>query len=240
MENKNYSSIVGSTAAPYLNSLAGQCGLATNYHAITHPSLPNYIALTSGDTQGITDDLGPSSHPLGAASIFGQLGSGWRALEESMPSNCLLSSSGQYAVRHNPATYFLPVRTACTAQDVPLAATPDLSARLTFITPNLCDDMHDCSVATGDAWLQGFVPKLLNSPQYQNGDTLLVITWDENGGAAGNQVPAILVAPTIPAGTQDATNYTHYSLLRTTEEMLGLDVLGNAASAPSMRAGFHL
>src|SRR5213079_1440463 len=111
-----FGEIIGSSAAPYLNKLASQCGLATAYKAISHPSLPNYIAMTSGSTQGITDDSGPSAHPLDVPSIFSQLGSDWRALEESMPSNCSLKNSGQYAVRHNPAAYYTNIRTACQTQ----------------------------------------------------------------------------------------------------------------------------
>jgi hypothetical protein len=239
MENKDYAQIMASAGGPYLNALAGRCGLATNYHAITHPSLPNYIAATSGGTQGVTDDAAPSSHPLTAPSIFEELGPSWRALEESMPTNCALTDSGRYAVRHNPAAYYTRIRAACAQQDVPLGA-PALDAAFTFITPNLCDDMHDCPVSTGDAWLQSFVPQLIATPQYQNGDTAIMITFDENDGSPTNHVSTIVVAPSVAPGTQDATPYTHYSLLRTTEEMLGVPALGAAASATSMRAGFRL
>jgi hypothetical protein len=240
MENKDYSQVVGAPGGPYVSSLAGRCGLATNYHAITHPSLPNYIAATSGGTQGVTDDASPSAHPLTAPSIFEQTGAGWRGLNESMPANCALNSSGPYAVRHNPAAYYTPARTACQQQNVPLTG-PAIDAAFTFITPNLCNDTHGCPVATGDAWLQQFVPQLISTPPYQAGDTLVVMTWDENDGSATNHIPTLmLAAPSVTPGTQDATAYTHYSLLRTTEEPLGLPALGSAASAPSMRAGFGL
>ena len=96
MENEAYGNIIGSSSAPYLNGLAASCGLATNYAAISHPSLPNYIALTSGGTQGIADDGEPSAHRLGVASIFSQLGGNWLALEESMPTRCDKMTSGQY------------------------------------------------------------------------------------------------------------------------------------------------
>lgn len=240
MENKSYGSIIGSGDAPYINSLAAKCGLATGYSAISHPSLPNYIAMTSGSTQGITDDADPSSHPLGAASIFSQLGPGWKALEESMPSNCAQTSSGTYAVRHNPAAYFTNIRTACTSQDIPLGSSPDISGRFTFVTPNLCNDMHDCSVATGDGWLSSFIPTILNSPTYAAGQTAVFVTWDEDDGSASNHVATIVVAPSVPSGTTSATSFSHYSLLRTTEEMLGQSLLGNASTATSMRSAFHL
>ena len=239
MENKAYSQIIGSPDAPYVNGLAAQCGLATDYHAITHPSLPNYIAATSGDPQGVTNNGPPSAHPLSAQSIFGQLGADWRSLQEAMPTNCALTNSGRYAVRHNPAAYYVPIRSACLQQDIPLTG-PAVDAAFTFVTPDLCNDTHDCPVATGDGWLQGFVPQVLASPQYQAGDTLLVITWDEDDGSASNHIATLMIAPSVVAGTRDATPYTHYSLLRTSEELLGLPLLGAAATAPSMRAGFHL
>jgi phosphatidylinositol-3-phosphatase len=242
MENKSYGEIIGSSSAPYLNKLAAQCGVASNFHAETHPSLPNYIAMTSGSTQGITDDNGPSSHPLGLPSIFSQLGSGgWRSLEESMPSNCYLSNSGSYAVRHNPAAYYTNVRTACGTYDVPLGTTPDISARFTFVTPNLCNDMHDCSVQTGDTWLSTFLPKIFGSSQYKAGNTVVFITWDEDDSSAGNHIATLVASPTTKPGTVSSTSFTHYSMLRTTEEMLGLTTfLGNAATAPSMRSAFNL
>jgi phosphatidylinositol-3-phosphatase len=236
-ENKGYDSIVGSPNAPYINSLAQQCGLATNFFAVAHPSLPNYIAMTSGSTQGITDDADPASHPLSVPSIFSQLGSDWKSLQESMPSNCSMTNSGDYAVRHNPPAYYTNVN--CADQDVPLGPTPDLSARFTYVTPNLCNDMHDCSVGTGDTWLAGFMPKVLASPEYQAGGTAVFITWDESGGGS-NHVATLVVSPYTTPGTEAATLYDHYSLLRTTEELLGLETLGNASTAPSMRGAFNL
>jgi hypothetical protein len=241
MENHSYSQVIGSSSAPYENALAGQCGLATNYYGITHPSLPNYIAMTSGDPQGVTDDSGPSSHPLNVPSIFSQLGSGgWRSLQESMTSNCDLSGSGQYAVRHNPAAYYTNIRTDCQSYDVPLGPTPDISARYTFITPNLCNDTHDCPVGTGDSWLQTFIPKLTSTAEYQAGSTAIFLTWDEDDFTNVNKVATIVIAPSTHPGTQSATRFDHYSLLRTTEEMLGLPYLGGAAGATSMRGAFNL
>jgi hypothetical protein len=239
MENHNYSRLIGASDAPYINQLASECGLATNYSAVSHPSLPNYLALTGGSTFGITDDKNPSGHPLGAASIFSQLGNNWRALDESMPSNCYGSDSGTYVAHHNPAAYYTSVAAACKSLDTPLGSTPDLSAAYTFITPNQCDNMHDCSVASGDSWLQGFVPKLIQSPQYQAGNTVIFLTWDE-GSSTNNQVVTEVIAPTVKPGLKVGTAFTHYSLLRTSEELLGLPLLGSAASANSMRAGFGL
>jgi hypothetical protein len=196
MENRSYSAVIGSADAPYLNKLARRCGLAAQYSAISHPSLPNYVAMTSGSTQGISDDEGPSAHPLAVPSIFSQLGRHWRALAESMPSNCALSDGSGYAVRHNPAVYYTNVRARCARQDTRLAARPNLSARFTFVTPNLCHDMHDCSTKAGDSWLAGFVPKILGSRDYRKGRTAVFVTWEARTGRvcpghAGRLPPAL-------------------------------------------------
>jgi phosphatidylinositol-3-phosphatase len=238
MENKAYGSIIGSASAPYENKLAAQCGSAVNFFAETHPSLPNYIAMTSGSPQGISDDDPPSSHPLDVPSIFSQLGTNWRSLQESMQSNCLLTSSGVYAVKHNPAAYYTNIRSDCGVLDVPLADPPDVSAKFTFVTPNRCNDTHDCSVATGDAWLQTFLGEVFASPEYQAGTTAVFMTWDEDDGSDSNHIATIVAAPSVTPGTAPTATFDHYSMLRTTEEMLGLGLIGNAASAPSMRAAF--
>jgi phosphatidylinositol-3-phosphatase len=241
MENHSYSEVVGSASAPYESQLASRCGSASRMFAETHPSLPNYIAMTSGSAQGITDDNGPSSHPLNVPSVFSLTAGGWRSLEESMPSNCALSNSGQYAVRHNPAAYYTNIRTECASLDVPLASTPDLSARFTFVTPNLCNDTHDCSVQTGDTWLQGFLTKVFASAEYQAGRTAVFLTWDEDDSSMSNQIPTLVAAPSVVPGTASTTTFNHYSMLRTTEELLGLSpLLGNAATATSMRSAFNL
>jgi hypothetical protein len=246
MENKGFDRIIGAPEAPYINQLASAYGLATDMSAETHPSLPNYIALVSGSTQGITDDHGPSTHPLSAPTIFGQLAGDWRALQESMPENCARKSGGDYLARHNPAVYFTPLAAECATRDVRLTMPPDLSARLTFVTPDLCHDMHASScgpdseeVRRGDAWLADFVPLLLSSPEYREGSTVIVITWDESDDSSSNRIPTIVISPRTH-GVRDGTAYTHFSILRTTEELLGLPLLGAAESAPSMRPAFGL
>jgi hypothetical protein len=235
MENHAYDSVVGSSQAPFENQLAKRCGLATNFRAETHPSLPNYLAMTSGSTHGVSDDDPPSSHPLSAASIFSQLGGKWRALQESMRSNCALKSSGDYAVKHNPAAYFTNIRQACKRQNVPLGSSPNLSAKFTFVTPNLCNDTHDCSVSTGDRWLQTFLGKVFASRQYRAGRTAVFLTWDEDDSGHSNHIATIVAAPSIRPGRTSGRAFNHYSMLRTTEEMLGLGHIGKAASASSMR-----
>jgi phosphatidylinositol-3-phosphatase len=249
-ENHSYSDIIGSPDAPYMNALAQSCGLATNYSAITHPSLPNYIAATSGSTQGIKNDNDPSSNAVAAVSLFEQAGSAG-SYEESMPSNCYLTDSGDYAVRHNPETYYTRIRTACGTDNVPMGTTSSgaflnaLNAgtlpKFAFVTPNVQNDMHNGTVAMGDAWLQGWVPKIIASSSYQAGNTVLVITFDEGRRNVGQTVATIVVSPYTTPGTQSATAFTHYSLLRTTEELLGITTyLGNAATATSMRSAFGL
>jgi phosphatidylinositol-3-phosphatase len=247
MENKGYSDVIGSSSAPYINSVAQQCGVATNFYAESSPSLPNYIAMTSGSTQGISDDDDPSSHRLAVPSIFSQLGGNWRALEESMPSRCRLSDAGLYGVRHNPAAYYTRIRRQCVRRDVRLTYPLNLSAKFTFVTPNGCDDMHSCPTApegetakqlrNGDTWLSTFLPRVLATPQYRSGSTAVFLTWDEDGG----HIPTLVIAPSVTPGTTSSDAFTHYSLLRTTEQMLGIRTyLGRASSARSMRGPFHI
>lgn len=254
MENESYGQVIGTSSARYVTELATNCGLATNYSAITHPSLPNYLAATSGSTWGVADDAPPSSHPISHPSIFSQVGAAgrdWRSYEENMPSACDLSSSGTYAVKHNPAAYFIGIRAQCRKWDIPLgtpASGPFAAALLhsrlptfAFITPNLCDDMHDCPVATGDTWLRHWMQTILSSPTYRAGETAIFLTFDE--GTSSNRVATIVISPSTPHGTRSSTPFDHYSLLKTTEELLALhEHLAHAAdpSTHSMRRAFHL
>jgi phosphatidylinositol-3-phosphatase len=240
MENKPYSAMLDAADTSFMRGLTASCGSATNFHAETHPSLPNYIAMTSGGTHAVKDDANPSSHRLSGPSIFSQLGSGWSALQESMPKPCARTPSGLYAPKHNPAAYYTNVARACATQDVRLTKTPDLSARFTFITPNLCHDTHSCSISTGDRYLRGLIPKIVNSREYRAGKTAVFITYDEDDGSNSNHIPTLVISPTTKPGTKSPTRFTHYSLLRTTEEMLGLKKLGAARTAPSMRSAFGL
>ena len=242
MENHSYRDVIGSPSAPYESALARQCGSASHYADVAHPSLPNYLAATSGDTQGVGDDDGPSSHPLSVDNLFRQVraaGRTERSFEEGMPGHCYQASAGRYAVKHNPAAYYVGGgdRAACQADD--LGFTGTLSAgplpTFSFVTPDLCHDTHDCSVATGDAWLKTFVPDLLQRPEYRRGAMAVFVVWDES-----TPMPFIMVSPTTPPGTVLARPVDHYALLRTTEELLGLPLLGQAGSALSMRAAFRL
>lgn len=239
LENVGYS-VVGSSSAPYLNSVAARCGLATNYRGTAHPSLPNYIALTSGSTHGIADDGEPVAHPLTGPSIFSELKGNWRGLVQSMPGACDHVTSGTYAARHNPAVYYVNLRATCARNDVPLTFPLNLSARFTFITPNVCNDMHSCPVAIGDRWLSHVVPEIIASSQYQSQSLALFITFDESDGGATNHVPTYVVAPSVPRHLRVGVPLNHFSLLRTTETLLGLPLLGAARRATSMVNPFHL
>jgi hypothetical protein len=261
MENHSSGDIIGNTAqAPYINSVAAECGLATNYHNLSHPSLPNYLGATSGlagrELKPFDPDCNPSKKcSTSAPSIFGQ-GETWKAYEESMPADCAPANSGEYAVRHNPPPYFSTL-TGCATLDVPY---PQLASDLagnalpafSFVTPNLIDDMHDGTIAQGDGWLTNNLPVILNSPEYLSGSTAVFITWDEGtGGKTGEscatntsdlscQVATIVISPSTPAGSTSGTLFNHYSLLGTTEELLGLPPLGAASSAATMTSAFNL
>jgi hypothetical protein len=239
LENEG-DAVLHSPSAPYFNRLTSQCAIASNYFAISHPSLPNYIALTSGSTQGITDDGEPSTHTLAVPSIFSELGSKWRTLVESMPSSCDHVTAGSYAARHNPAVYYTTIAAVCQRNDVPLTVPLDLKAEFTLIVPNICDDMHSCPISVGDAWLKRVVPQIVGSSQYQSRSLVLFITFDENNLMPSNQVPTVVIAPSVTPGKRVMQRFTHFSLLRTTEAILRLKLLGAARTATSMVDPFHL
>ncbi len=229
MENQNFDQAL---KGPYTAELAAQYSLATNYHAVTHPSLPNYLALTSGSTWGIADD---GYHRLPAGGLGAQLdqaGLSWKAYMEAMDRGCF-NSGYPYALKHNPFAYY---GGACPANVVPLnRLEADLAAgapRFVWITPDLCHDTHDCPVQAGDDFLAGLIPGLLATPAWQN-HGLLLITWDE-AFSADNRVPAILVTPGVWKRQSDA-RYDHYSLLATVEDWLGLPRLALAGQASAMR-----
>ena len=260
LENHSYSTIIGSPHAPYLNSLAAECGLAINYHNITHKSLANYVGATSGlgypALARFTGDCSPlPGCSATAPSIFGQ-GETWRAYQESMPSNCDTKNSGEYAVHHNPPPYFTTLA-GCATEDVPYTRLAhDLTAgtlpAFSFITPNLLDDMHTGTIAEGDKWMAANLPKILDSTEYTDGSTAVFITWDEgHGGIPGEKcatnttdeschIATIVISPSTTPGTQSATLFNHYSLLHTAEQLLGLPFLGRAAGAASMVSAFNL
>jgi hypothetical protein len=245
-ENEEYSSVVGSANAPYINSLVARYGLATNYYGVGHPSEPNYIAMTSGSTQGIADD---GVYNLGVDNLFSQVGASgrtWRAYEQGYPGGCFAGSSapavadgdgkaGSYVRRHNPAVSYTRISgTAACTHIVGLAAFDPAAANLSFVTPNLINDMHDGTVADGDNFLRSFLPRITGSAAFAN--SLVLITFDEGASTAhgGGHVATIAITPNMTAGFKASGLYSHYSMLRTIEQAWGLPYLGNAASSSAL------
>jgi phospholipase C len=252
MENRGYSDVLDSShQAPHLASYARRCGLATNYQAITHPSLPNYLAATSGSTGGVTTDCAPTECPQHRTSIFAQLersGLEWRTYAEAMPDACNTTAQGKYATKHNPAVYFPSIKRRCRQWDLPMGgasgpfATDLKTGRLaafTFVEPDICHDGHDCSTRFADEWLGVLLDRITGSPSYGKGDVAVFVTWDEGIGA-DQHIATVVISPGVRRGTRSATPYTHYSLLRTTETLFGLEPLGRAQEATDMSIAFGL
>jgi hypothetical protein len=226
MENRNFAEAI---AQPYTAQLAATYAVATDYHAVAHPSLPNYLALSSGSTWGITDDGYHALPPGGLGAQLTQHGVSWRAYMEGMGSNCL-ANKDEYAVKHNPFAYY---GGRCPSNVVPMTGLEaDLAAGtpgFVWITPDLCHDGHDCSSAAADDYLKTLVPKILASSAWREGGTLFVV-WDEDDGGAGNQVLCLVVSPSLSAH-QTGSRHDHYSLLATVEDRFGLPRLGQSATA---------
>jgi phosphatidylinositol-3-phosphatase len=228
MENHSYGRAL---TGKYTASLAATYPTATDYHAVSSPSLPNYLALTSGNTWGITDD---GYHRLPAGGLGAQLtGAGieWRAYMEGMNKSCF-DSGYPYALKHNPFAYY---GSSCPQQVVPFTQfAVDIKGnvpQLAWITPGLCHDGHDCSTGVADQWLSQVVPTILASSAWrQNG--LLLITWDE-GDDSANHVLTLAIHPN-PAERTSSQAYNHYSLLATIEDRLGVPRLGLAQRASAM------
>jgi hypothetical protein len=228
MENHSYQQIVGNRSARYLNDRFIPSGkLYTNYWAITHPSLPNYLAMTSGTTSGCRTDTCRVDR-FTTNNVFHQItsaGMHWRAYQEGMPSNCTLRDSGRYLVRHNPPPYYRDLMNRpCKVADVPYPATlPSPLRAFTFVTPDACNDMHDCSVRVGDRWLRAHVPAFLRA------GAIVVITFDEGSGS--NRVMTAVSGPGIVAGARSHARLTHYGLLAGIENHFGMRLLHRARAA---------
>ena len=250
-ENKSYSQIVGSAAAPYVNSLIKHYALAANYFALFHPSLPNYIALTSGSNDGITDDRGAVGNEVSATNIADRIeaaGKTWKEYAENIPSPGYGRDSGEYAVRHDPFMYYKDIAgnvqrarshvvsfTQLTTDLASAATTPNFA----FITPNLLNDMHDAPVSTGDQWLARVVPTILQSKAFTTTRSVLIVTWDE-GTFFDNHIATVFAGSAVKPGYRSTTRYDHYALLHTIEAAWGLAPLtGNDASAPVMSEFFN-
>ncbi len=229
-ENHSYAQIIGSSSAPYLNSLAGQGASFTNSHAITHPSEPNYLALFSGSTQGVTSDSCP--HTFSGANLGSELtgaGLSFTGYSESMPSDGYAGcASGEYARKHNPWVNFSNVPSAGNRTFASFPASYASLPTVAIVVPNLLDDMHDGTVAEGDTWLKNNLSGYVQWAKANN--SLLIVTWDEDDGSTGNQIPTLIVGANVTPGTY-SENINHYNLLRTLEDFYGLPYAGASASA---------
>ncbi|HEU4572996.1 MAG TPA: alkaline phosphatase family protein [Candidatus Limnocylindrales bacterium] len=251
LENHEYGSIVGNRSAPYLNSLIGRGALATSYEAVAHPSEPNYFALFAGSTFGVRDD---GRYDLAGPNVADQLeahGRTWRVYAQGLPGPCstttlagsgvdLVGAPGTYARKHVPAISFTSISgnpSRC-ARITRLDPFDPAAANYELIVPNQVNDMHDGTVAQGDAFLAAFVPRITDSPAFANG--LLVITFDEgtSDSGGGGRVATILLSPRIAPGTQTSTAHDHYSLLRTIENAWGLGCLAQSCGANDLREVF--
>jgi phosphatidylinositol-3-phosphatase len=264
-ENHSYPEVVGNSGMPYLNGLAVSYGLATQYYANAHPSLPNYFELTAGDGTSVTGALGdlypgPMTQDNVVRALTGA-GKTWKSYAESLPAiGYLGGDSGPYLKQHNPFAYFLDVISNSTqavnivpfsqlATDIANNNVPDYA----FIIPNVNDDAHDCpagmstctdaqKLAVADQWLRSNIDPVIKSQVFQ--DSLMVIVFDEGDltdvANFGGHVAAIIVSPKSKTGYQSTTLYQHQSVLRLSLKALGAtDLPGDAASAPDMGEFFQ-
>ena len=239
LENKSIGQVIGSSSAPYLNSLADRYGLATAWSAISHPSQPNYIAMLSGSTQGVTSNSTVDLPGRSLADQIEEAGLTWRVFAENVPTDCFTGSSasggpdgsGTYERKHEPAISFDRIRT----DPVRCANITDFShfapglAAFNLIVPNQCHSMHDCSVAEGDQYMSTFVPRILADPGW-SADDLLVIIFDE-GVQADQIVATLVISERVPVGFRSAVAHDHFSLLWSIESAWGLPCLNLSCSA---------
>ena len=239
---------------PYLAGLANDFGRTTAYRAVTHPSLPNYLAVAGGSTFGVGDDEPPSSHPIEQVSVFDAViaaGGTAKTYAEAMPEPCALEPVGRYAVKHNPWAYFSSSasRENCARFDVPAgdpaggALRDDVDAgalpTVGLLIPELCNDAHDCPLSTADEWLGQWLPVIMDGPDYRAGRLAVVVTFDEDDRTADNVVLTSVIAPTVSQIVAGAP-LTHYSLSRYLADLGGVAPLGEAAAAASFPAAFGL
>jgi acid phosphatase len=251
MEENHSTGEVFPTGMPYLWRLARRYGHATDYTAITHPSLPNYLAIFSGSAFNDPQDCSPGpgcSYP--GPSVFGQalaIGKTARAYQESMPAPCDHSDSGNYAVRHNPWAYIPAEAAACRAGDVP-SGTPSGGAlasdvragtlpNVGLLTPNLIHDAHDGTLSQADAWLRQWIPVIMSGPDWRRQQLAIAVAFDE--GETTNQVPLVLIAPGM-AGAVIHQPLDHYSLTRLIDTVISAPPLRRAAGAPNLARQFGL
>jgi hypothetical protein len=245
-ENKEFGEVIGSSQAPTFRRLAKRGAFLTNYCGVAHPSLPNYLALVSGSTHGIdTDCTACAVAGRNLADTLERAGLTWKTYAEGLPRRGFTGAqAGRYAKKHNPFLYFRDVFSSRRrlARIVPLRALKhDLAARslpsFSLVIPDLCHDMHDCSVATGDRWLASFLPPLVANPQLRHG--VVFIVFDEGAesdlSGGGGHTVAVVVGRTVKPGSRSVASLDHYNLLRTVEAGLRLPRLGRSRTARPIR-----
>ena len=233
---------------PWTAALADRYGYATSYRALTHPSLPNYLAIAGGSTFGVADDADPSSHPISGPSVFGRalgVGDTARVYAESMPGTCVTTPAGEYVPKHNPWVYFVDERADCGRYDVPLDALAGDAHAGTLpgagmVIADMCHIAHDCPLAAADDWLKAEVAPVLAGPDFRQGRLVVVITADEDDRSDANRVLTVVASAGMPTHQVVSTPLTHLSLSRLYAEVLHFAPLGDAATAPSLARAFHL
>jgi hypothetical protein len=241
-ENKGYSQIIGSTNAPYINSLSTNSYSAnfTNSYAITHPSQPNYLDLYSGSNQGVTTDNNPSNDPFTTANLGRQLfnaSKSYKTYSESLPSVGYNGDIyGAYVRKHNPAANWMGtgISQISPSTNQPFTAFPSDYTKLptvSIVVPNENNDMHDGSIATGDSWVKNHLDKYVQWAKTHN--SLFILTFDEDDKNHNNHIVTIFSGPMVKNG-QYSTQINHYNVLSTIEDMYGLPYAGNASSAKAI------
>ncbi|MFB7668782.1 alkaline phosphatase family protein [Kitasatospora sp. NPDC056138] len=231
-ENHSFDDVIGDTSdAPYINSLASQGALMTSSFGVTHPSEPNYMALFGGSTFGLSSDACPVNEGSKANLGSELLASGrtFKGYSEGLPKTGSTScTSGSYARKHSPWVNFSNVPAA---DSLPFSSFPTDYSKLptvSFVIPNLDDDMHDGTIADGDSWLQDNLAGYATWAQQNN--SLLVVTWDEDDYTESNQIPTLFFGAHVRPGQYSET-INHYNVLATLEKMYGLAPVGQSASA---------
>lgn len=236
------------TEMPYTAALAQEFGYATNFYGVGYPSLPNYIAITSGSTHGITDDGPPSAHPLDGSSVFGEAmaqGKTAAVYADGMPTKCASQNGGNgYAVKHNPWVYYQSEQDLCQANDVPATSLADAATdgglpNAGMVVPNLCHDAHDCDLSVADDWIKGELTNVFAGPDWKSGHLAVVITADTDDRTNDNRVLTVVAHPSQQGNVVDQ-RLDHYSLSRLYSDVVHAPALNRATSAVSMSDAFGL